>query len=199
MRKLSPAIMTASLIISVAILVTVTVISGTMLAAQEGVLKIPEQQGYVSDYAQVVDAKTELALTYLLSTLEKKYHSRIAILTVESIAPATIEGYATAAFRQWQLGPNDLLFLVAIKDGHVYLEPGERLGRRLTDEQLRQIMDEKILPAFSEGNFSKGILQGTVALVSAIKSLPRRPQIPVWVWVLAGAALLTALVLLIRL
>ena len=159
--------------------------------------EVPPSQGYVSDYAQIIDAKTEVALTYLLSTMEQKYHSKIAILTLKSLGKTEPADYAAAVFREWGLRPNDLLFLVAVEDGVVYLEPGRRLGRRLTDERLKEIMDEEILPAFSEGDFSKGILQGTVALTSAIKELKQEPEIPGWIWLVAGVVLVVGLVLLL--
>jgi len=161
--------------------------------------EVPESRGYVSDYAQVIDSKTEVALTYLLSTIEQEYRTKIAILTIDSLGGVEAADYAAAVFREWDLRPDDLLFLVAIKDGIVYLEPGRRLGRRLTDERLREIMDEEILPAFSEGEFSKGVLQGTVALTSAIKELKQEPQMPGWIWLVAvaGVVLVVGLALLL--
>jgi len=159
--------------------------------------EVPPSRGYVSDYAEVIDAKTEIALTYLLGTMEQRYHSKIAILTVDSLAGAEPADYAAAVFREWGLSPDDLLFLVAVEEGVVYLEPGRRLGRKLTDERLKEIMDEEILPAFSEGDFSKGVLQGTVALTSAIKELEREPRIPSWIWLVVGAVLVVGLALLL--
>jgi len=132
---------------------------------------IPEMSGYISDYAQIVDAKTELALSFMLEALEKRHGCKLVVLTVRSTRPLTTEEYSAAVFSEWALGEDDLLFLVAVEDGRVRLAPGERLGRALTDEKLREIMDEKILPHFEEGNFSQGVLEGTVALVSEIKAL----------------------------
>lgn len=132
---------------------------------------IPEMSGYISDYAQIVDAKTELALSFMLEALESKHGCKLVVLTVKSTTPLTTEEYSAAVFSEWALGEDDLLFLVAVEDGKVRLAPGERLGKALTDEKLREIMTEKILPRFEEGNFSQGVLEGTVALVSEIKAI----------------------------
>lgn len=162
-----------------------------LAAAQE---KLPQQKGYVSDYAEIIDAKTSIALTLILKTMEERYGNRLVILTVESTAPLTIEDYSAEVFRKWGLGQDDLLFLVALHDGRVRLDAGRRLNRSLTDEKLKEILDRQIEPAFSEGNFSKGILQGTVALTSAIKEIKKRQAMMAWIAI--GLAAIAALALL---
>ncbi|MCR4404530.1 MAG: TPM domain-containing protein [Candidatus Acetothermia bacterium] len=175
------------------------IFSGTLLAllvllsapALAGKAQVPEQQGYVSDYAAIVDEKTELALALILKTLEDKYGSKVVILTIESTAPLEIDDYSAAVFAQWGLGQDDLLFLVALRDGRIRLDPGKRLNRALTDEKLRQILERDIMPSFQEGEFSQGILRGTIALTSAIKEIKKQQaQTRVILWI--GLGLLIA-------
>jgi uncharacterized protein len=137
-------------------------------------IEIPAQMGYVSDYAEIIDAKTEVALTLILETLEEKQENKLMILTVKSTALLSVDDYSFEVFRGWELGQDDLLFLVALQDGKVRLDAGKRLNRFLTDERLAEIMNQEIMPSFEEGNFSQGILRGTVALTSAIKEINRR-------------------------
>jgi len=161
--------------------------------------EFPEQRGYVSDYAEIIDAKTETALAILLGTMEERYGNRVVILTVESTAPLGIDDYSAGVFRKWGLGPDDLLFLVALRDGKIRLDAGQRLNRSLTDERLQEIMDREIMPSFAQGNFSQGVLRGTVALTSEIKEIKNREakEGGLLIWIALGLAALAALALLL--
>ncbi|HID10877.1 MAG TPA: TPM domain-containing protein [Candidatus Latescibacteria bacterium] len=161
--------------------------------------EVPEQSGYVSDYAEIIDAKTEIALALILGTMEEKYGNRLVILTVESTAPLDIEGYSVEVFREWDLGRDDLLFLVALQDGKVRLDAGRRLNKLLTDEKLGEIMEQEIMPPFSEGDFSQGILRGTVALTSAIKEIRKREaqRQTRMTWITIGLIAIAAVALLL--
>jgi uncharacterized protein len=185
-------------IFSGALLVLLLVIPALGETASE--VQIPKQSDYISDYAEIVEAKTEMALALILKTMEEKYGNKLVILTVESTAPLSLADYSAAVFHEWGLGRDDLLFLVVVRDGRVRLDPGKRLNRSLKDEKLQEIMDREIMPSFQEGNFSQGVLRGTIALTSAIKEIRKQQaqgQIMIWIGlgllVAATAALLLVL------
>lgn len=157
--------------------------------AADAAAEVPAQRGYVSDYAEVIDAKTELAVGLLSGALEDKYRNKLVVLTVASTSPLGLADYAAAVFRAWGLAPNDLLFLIAVQDGKVRLEPGARLARALTDARLAEIMEREIMPQFRAGNFSQGVLRGAVALASAIKEIRKRQaQERMILWLALGLA-----------
>lgn len=152
--------------------------------------EVPPQRGYVSDYAEIIDAKTELAIGLLAGALEDKYGNKLVILTVESTSPLELADYAAAVFRAWGLSPDDLLLLVAFQDGKIRLEPGARLSRALTDARLEEILEREIMPQFRAGNFSQGVLHGAVALASAIKEIRKRQaQERMILWLALGLAM----------
>lgn len=159
--------------------------------ATESEARVPQQQGYVSDYAEIIEDKTEMAIVLILKTMEDKYGTKMVVLTIDTTAPLDIEDYSGAVFQEWGLSPDDLLFLVALRDGRIRLDPGKRLSRALTDEKLQEIMDREIMPPFEEGEFSQGILRGTIALTSAVKEIRKQQaQTQVMVWI--GLGLLIA-------
>lgn len=183
--------------------------SGALLAlllvvpalATESEVQVPEQQGYVSDYAEIIEEKTEMALVLILKTIEGKYGNKVVILTIESTAPLEIDGYSAAVFQEWGLGRDDLLFLVALRDGKIRLDPGKRLNRALTDEKLQEIMDREIMPPFQEGEFSQGILRGTIALTSAVKEIRKaqaQRQVLLWIGLGILIAATAALILVLQ-
>lgn len=159
--------------------------------ATESEIQVPVRQGYVSDYAEIIEAKTEMAIVLILKALEDKYGTKVVILTIESTAPLEIDDYSAAVFQEWGLSRDDFLFLVALRDGRIRLDPGKRLNRALTDEKLQEIMDREIMPPFQEGDFSQGILRGTIALTSAVKEIRKQQtQTRVMIWI--GLGLLIA-------
>ncbi|MGQ9477868.1 MAG: TPM domain-containing protein [Candidatus Bipolaricaulia bacterium] len=163
--------------------------------AQGGAAEVPSQRGYVSDYAEIIDAKTELAVGLLSGALEDRHGSKLVILTVESTSPLGLADYSEAVFKEWGLSPDDLLFLIAVQDGKVRLEPGARLSRSLTDEKLQEIMEREIMPQFRAGNFSQGVLRGAVALASAIKEIKKRQaqeRMILWLGLALGLVVLIA-------
>ncbi len=171
------------------------------LAVKSEEVQIPEERGYVSDYAEIVDPKTELAVGLLAGALEDKYGSKLVILTVETTSPLGLADYSSTVFREWGLSPDDLLFLIAVQDGKVRLEPGARLSHSLTDAKLQEIMEQEIMPQFRAGNFSQGVLRGAVALASAIKEIKKRQaQERMILWLALGLVVLAAgaMILLLR-
>lgn len=179
-----------------ALLALLLVAPAALGAAAE--IEIPEQMGYVSDHAEIIDAKTGVALALILGTLEEKHGNKLMVLTVKSAAPLSVDDYSAEVFRGWELGKDDLLFLVALQDGKVRLDPGERLNRSLTDEKLAEIMNQEIMPSLEEGNFSQGILRGTVALTSAIKEINRSQAraSSMMTWAIIGLVALAAAALI---
>jgi hypothetical protein len=81
---------------------------------------VPRAQGFVSDYAGVVDAATRRDLDGLIAELKAKTGAEIAVVVVNSTQPLTVFDYAMKIAESWKPGArgkdNGVVFLVAIKD-----------------------------------------------------------------------------------
>ncbi|WP_299415094.1 YgcG family protein [Acaryochloris sp. IP29b_bin.148] len=155
----------------------------------------PRQQngGWVTDMANVLSSQTEAQLNQLITDLEAKNGSEIAVVTVANTAPsASPKAFATSLFNHWGIGKqaenNGVLFLISKGDRRVEIETGYGVEAILPDAKVGQIIDQQILPKFKSGNFDQGTLAGTQLLVShlsadasssvALNPTNTQPQIP---------------------
>lgn len=159
-----------------------TLLAGAMAGgAVRGEPQIPEATGYVNDRAGILDAASRGELDGLLRDLERRTTAEVAILTVPSTAPLTIQEYSIAVFDRWKIGKkgkdNGLLFLVAVKDRKLWITTGYGLEAILPDGKVGEIRDSHILPSFRQGRYAEGILRGTWAIAAVIGGgAPGTPQ-----------------------
>lgn len=134
--------------------------------------KLPSPAGPVTDLAGILDAGTQQQLLRLIREVQERTTAEIAILTVPSTEPLTLEEYSVAIFDRWKIGKrgqdNGLLFLVAVRERRMRITTGYGLEGILPDGKVGEIRDRDILPRFRTGRYSEGVLRGTEALASVI-------------------------------
>ena len=153
------------------ILFAALVLTAVPAAAQ--LAKIPANpSGYVTDDVGVMSASAQDQVSRLARALEQKTSAQLAVVTVSSTQPETIEQYAVRLFEQWGVGQkgkdNGVLLLVAVSDRKVRIEVGYGLEGVLTDAMSRSIIESYIVPEFKANRYPQGILSGATAIVSLI-------------------------------
>jgi uncharacterized protein len=143
-----------------------------LLAANTVFAAFPAPIGYVNDFAGVLDRDSGARLNQILSSFEQKTGNEIAVAVVKSLDGNTIEDYAVKLYQQWGIGKkgkdNGLLILVAPSEKQVRIEAGYGLEGIINDAMAGRIIREKMIPAFKEGNYSAGILNGTLTTLNVI-------------------------------
>ncbi len=128
--------------------------------------------GYVSDFAGVIRPADRMAIERLAAELEKKTTAQIAVVTVQSVKPETIEMYAVRLFEKWGIGQkgkdNGVLLLVAVKDRRVRIETGYGVEGIIPDAIADKIIRDILVPAFKQEDYSGGIKAGAIAIISLI-------------------------------
>ena len=150
--------------------------SGMALAQGDGLQPIPVLQARVTDGAGVLSADERAALESTLKDFEAETGAQLAVLTVATTQPETIEQYAIRVVDAWQLGRKGVddgaLLLVAMEDRGMRIEVGRGLEGALTDLTSRRIIDETIIPLFRTGNPAAGISAGVVRMMSVVRGEP---------------------------
>ena len=99
--------------------------------------KALQPQGYVSDFADVIDAASKARLEAYCAAVEQSTGAQMALVTVPSLEGEPIEDVANTIFRAWgvgQKGKNEgILLLLAIDDRRSRLEVGYGLEPILPD------------------------------------------------------------------
>lgn len=138
-----------------------------------GARDIPELTARVNDYASILSSTTEKQLETLLATLEQEESTQLAVLTIPSLEGESLETFSLKVVEKWQLGrqglDNGALLLIAKEDRKIRIEVGYGLEGTLTDLESGQIIRNIITPRFRNGNFDGGVLDGVVAMVSAVR------------------------------
>jgi len=145
------------------------VLTAPLCRAQE----VPARpQGYVNDYAGVLPVSEQNRIHALAAELQRKTGAQMAVVTVRSTAPDTIEQYAVRLFEQWGIGQrgkdNGVLLLVAVDDRRVRIEVGYGLEGALTDALSKSIIERFMIPGFRQGLYGQGISAGSAAVASVI-------------------------------
>ena len=183
----------------------------TLWGLSQPVLAIPIQEipnpkvlsnSWVMDKADILTPVTENHLNREISQLEQANGSEIAIVTVPDTKPeATPKQFATKLFNTWGIGKketnNGVLFLISQRDRRVEIETGTGLGEILPDREVGKIIEQKIIPDFQQGNFDRGTVSGTEAMIEILQQQPNPQNLSpvlsdamvVWVFILFAIAM----------
>jgi len=137
-----------------------------------GDVSYPAASGYVVDQSGIIDSATQTQLENWILELKQKTGAEVAVVTVDTTGPLSIEEYAVNLFQRFGIGQkgkdNGVLLLIAYKDRHMRIEVGYGLEGAITDAYSSRIINTIITPEFKDGNFSEGIQKGTAAIVTLI-------------------------------
>ncbi len=136
---------------------------------------LPAPTGYVNDYAGVIDAQTKERLEAKLKKLKESTNPPIefAVAVVKTINGADIFDYSLSVYRGWGIGAKEgdnpgLLLFVAVDDHKYFTQISRDLEGDLTDGESGQIQRNVLVPAFRQGNYSKGIEDTVDAYITNI-------------------------------
>jgi uncharacterized protein len=144
---------------------------------------IPDYQGFVSDYANVLSASEKASLETKLREFNTSTTTQIAVLTINSLEGEAIEDFGIRVAEKWKVGQkgldNGAILIVAKDDHRLRIEVGYGLEGAIPDIIAGRIIDNLIVPEFKAGNFSGGIDRGVEAIMSAAKqeydAIPDKP------------------------
>jgi uncharacterized protein len=140
--------------------------------AQSSDVSYPVASGYVVDQSGIIDSAARSRIEGWIHELKQKTATEVAVVTVDSTGPLSIEEYAVNLFQRFGIGQkgkdNGVLLLVAYKDRHMRIEVGYGLEGAITDAYSSQIINTIMAPEFKEGHSSDGIEKGTAAIVTLI-------------------------------
>jgi uncharacterized protein len=128
-------------------------------------------QGYVSDFANVIDGESRNRIDLYAARLEKAAGAQIAIVTLTTLEGEPIEDVANDLFRRWGIGQkgqdNGLLFLLVIRDRRSRLEVGRGLEPIITDGRAGSTL-RQMRPALRESRYGDALWIAATSLGSVI-------------------------------
>lgn len=148
------------------------VLLSATLALAAADVDVPENDGWVTDLAGMLDERQEAALESLMESYKAGTRHEIALLTVPSLEGQPIERLALETARAWGIGgeqANDGALLVVARDERrIRIEVGRGLEGTLTDSVAGRIVRDVIRPNFRRGDFARGLTDGITTIHAAI-------------------------------
>lgn len=160
-------------------------------------------EGYLSDFARVVDAEGRQRLERYAKLVEGTTGVQMAFVTLPTLASEPIEDVANALFRKWGIGQkgkdNGLLLLLVPRERRLRLEVGYGLEEIIPDGYAGSVL-RAMRPALREGRYGEAMLDAAHELGSRIASAkgvnpegtplpqprPRSTELPIPLLVLLG-------------
>lgn len=170
------------------LILSAALIGALVLPAQAADFSTLQPQGYVSDFAQVINPGHRAELERYCSRVEAQTGAQIALVTVPTLDGEPIEDVANGLFRRWgigQKGKNEgVLLMFAVRDRKMRMEVGYGLEPILPDGSAGDIL-RAMRPQLREGQYGPAMLEAGHQLGSRIAqakgiqldtSLPSRRQ-----------------------
>ena len=155
---------------------TIALLSASVAIAAD----VPTLRGHVNDYAGLLRPQAREQLESSLARYENETTHQIAILTVSSLRGESIDAFSLRVAKTWALGrkglDNGVLVTVAPTERSVRIELGTGMNRYVTDSDAKRIIDEVMIPAFREGHYDIGLLQGIDRLLVACRAYKVQPS-----------------------
>src|SRR5215471_123927 len=173
--------------------------------------KALKPQGYVSDFAQVIDANSRQQLENYAAAVERATGVQMALVTIPSLQGEPVDDVANTIFRAWGVGKKGkdegILLLLAIGDRKSRLEVGYGVEPIIPDGFAGSVL-RQMRPALREQQYGEALKAAAETIGTTIAnqkhvtidtSLPRRmpretgSDIPWGFFVIGGIFLLLAL------
>lgn len=140
----------------------------------------PSPPKLVNDFTGTLTPEQEAHLEQKLVAYDDTTSNQIAVVIISSTGDYPVEDVALRILRDWGVGNqkknNGVVLLVAKDDRKVRIEVGYGLEGAIPDITAGHIIDRQILPNFREGNYYRGIEEGTDAIMQAAAGEYKAPE-----------------------
>ena len=135
-------------------------------------LPLPALQTRVTDLTATLDATQRGRLEARLAAIDRAGRAQVAVLLLPSTEPETIEQFGIRLAEAWKIGrkgaDDGLIIIVAKNDHRMRIEVGYGLEGRIPDAIASRIVNERMAPAFRQGDFFGGLDAAIVAVDQAL-------------------------------
>src|SRR4051812_32019749 len=133
--------------------------------------KALKPQGYVSDFAGVVDAGSRAELEGYAARVQQATGAQLAFVTIQSLRGEPIEDVANDIFHAWGIGQkgqdNGAMVLLSVGDRKSRLEVGGGLGEAIPDGMAGLLLDD-MRPALRQSQYGAALIAAAERLGSTI-------------------------------
>jgi uncharacterized protein len=160
-----------ALCVSAALLLAAVVLWTALSTAAAEKIQQLSPQGYVNDFAGVLDSATRQKMTSLCQELDQKADAQIAIVTIHTLEGDTAQNFANRLFEKWGVGPKGkdrgVMILLAVDDHQYWTEVGYGLEPILPDGKVGAFGRE-MLPVLRRNQYGAALFQMVAEVANVI-------------------------------
>ena len=134
--------------------------------------KVGGNWSYVSNPDGILDADNAGKIDKICAEIEAQDSFQVAFVILESIGTEVPKDFAGRLFNKWGVGhagrDDGLVVLFVMDQRRVEFETGYGTETVLTDYGCVQLQQEYMVPFFKNGDYSKGLLSGAIAIQKAL-------------------------------
>lgn len=139
----------------------------------------PNPARLVNDFTGTLTASQVQALEEKLVAYDDSTSNQIAVVIIPTTGDYSVDEVALEILRRWGVGNKDknngIVILVAKNDHKLKVEVGYGLEGAVPDITAKSIIDNDITPNFKEGNYYRGLDEGTDGIIQAAKGEYKAP------------------------
>jgi uncharacterized protein len=149
------------------------VVDASAQTTPQSPVPLPVPFNPIVDNANVIDAETRQRLEAIYIRLKERANIEYSVVTVDTTGGRDIFDFSLAIARGWGIGPKEgdkasFLLVVAIQDRKYFTQVSRHLEGDLPDGLVGLTQRQKLVPAFRQGNYSKGIFDTVQAYVATL-------------------------------
>jgi uncharacterized protein len=153
------------------LLLLLFIIIGVQTVLGQKIEPKPNPPVAVNDFAHLLESFQRQELEQKLEAYNDSTSSAIVIITVQSLDGYDIEQVALKYLRDWGIGTkeknNGVVILVSANDHKARIETGYGMEGVLPDILAKQIIDERMIPFFKNGDYYAGLNNTVDAIIQA--------------------------------
>ena len=158
------------------VLLIILSILGLSLASVSWALKVPDRpQDYVHDEAGLLTGTEKSQLSESLQNFEQKTSNQIIVAIFPSLEGESLEDFSIQLAQKWKVGQkgkdNGIILLIFPQDHRLRVEVGYGLEAVVPDAYASRMIEEKLKPAFRQGQYFNGIDATVQSLMKATEGV----------------------------
>lgn len=140
----------------------------------------PTPQGYVSDFAEILDEEWQAHIRGVCKELETRTGVEMIVVTIPSVAPFShARDYSEKLYEEWRIGTaqkeQGILLLTSLKERQAVVVLGKTLIPVIGKPQLDILSEQHLIPMFQSSNYGEAIYQTSVGLAAVSGGVAKEP------------------------
>jgi uncharacterized protein len=142
-------------------------------AARADVKIPPAPKNYFNDYASLVSPQDAARMNDQLRQFDDKTSNQILVAVFPELPEPSLEDFTVRTAQAWRVGQkkldNGAILFVFVKDRQARIEVGYGLEGALPDATCKDILEDRLLPHFRQGDYAGGVEAAVDAMMAATR------------------------------